>query len=144
MSIYNVGLRSVGSYQVAGSPYISGSTIAGDVTYNTATAGEMKLEFPYVTKSIMVTRTGGTGTSPGNGDLRVHFREEAAPGRVISGLHFYTLASSDSITMNVKCKEVFLSIEATNSDNVEFEVYAELTQIPTGNMFVLTGSGLTD
>tara|TARA_R110000824_G_scaffold188886_3_gene370263 strand:+ start:350 stop:787 length:438 start_codon:yes stop_codon:yes gene_type:complete len=145
MSKYGVGLRSVGSYQVAGVPWISGSTIQGDLTYNTATAGEMKLEFPYVTKSIMVTRTGGTSTSPGSGDLRIHFREEAADGNPITGLHYHSVTGTGgTITMDVKCKEIYLSISVATTDTTTFEVYAELTNIPTGSMFVLTGSGITD
>jgi hypothetical protein len=43
--------------------------------------------------------------------------------------------------MEVKCKEVFIT---TTSAGTAYEVAAELTGIETGEMFVLTGSGLTD
>ena len=45
---YGVGLRNVGSYQVSGHPYTTGSTDMGSA--NT----ELKVEFPYVTKDITV------------------------------------------------------------------------------------------
>lgn len=46
MSKYSVGLRNVGSYMVSGQPYITGSAV------NTGT--EVKIEFPFVTKSITI------------------------------------------------------------------------------------------
>ncbi len=144
MSKYNVGLRNVWSYQVAWAPWLRGSIITGNVTYNTDQAGEVKLEFPFITKSITVTRTGGTATSPGDGDLRIHFANESAPGKVILGYHYVKLTGTNTITMNVKCKEIYLSIAETGGDNTTYEVYAELTQIPTGSMYILTGSGITD
>ena len=47
-----VGLRNVGSYQISGHPYVTGSTIAAGV--------EKKISFPYVTKSITVIASGST------------------------------------------------------------------------------------
>ena len=50
-NIYTVGLRNAGSYQVAGQPYMSGST-------TTATLGSHEdgyFVFPYVTKKVKIT-----------------------------------------------------------------------------------------
>jgi len=46
MSKYSVGLRNVGSYMVSGQPYITGSTVNA--------GGEVKIEFPFVTKNIKI------------------------------------------------------------------------------------------
>tara|TARA_Y100000310_G_scaffold329611_1_gene399788 strand:+ start:1225 stop:1623 length:399 start_codon:yes stop_codon:yes gene_type:complete len=124
------GLANVGSYQVAGHPYISGST--------TMPAGQqMKFEFPYVTKTVTVVNH-ATQT------LRVHFNASAS-GRVVDGVHFVELDSDeDSYTFNAKCKEIYVSAPSTNSGASNFRVVAELTGIPTTSMYSLTGSGLTD
>ena len=44
--IQRPGLRNVGSYQVSGWPYTTGSAVADTARY--------KVSFPYVTKSITV------------------------------------------------------------------------------------------
>ena len=46
MSKYGVGLRNVSSYLVSGHPYITGSCVNP--------GGEVKIEFPYVTKNITI------------------------------------------------------------------------------------------
>ena len=46
--IYTVGLNNVGSYQVAGKPYMSGSTGVNPTTSE-------RFVFPKVTKSILMT-----------------------------------------------------------------------------------------
>ena len=46
MSIYSVGLRNVGSYRVSGQPYLTGSSVNA--------GSEVKIEFPFVTKSITI------------------------------------------------------------------------------------------
>ena len=44
-NIYGVGLRNVGSYQVAGTPYLTASNLSNE---------EKLFEFPNVTKKIVV------------------------------------------------------------------------------------------
>ena len=125
----SVGLRNVGSYQVSGVPYITGSEL-GD-------GAEKKVSFPYVTKSITVIQSGTAG-----GDLRIHFQSTGSSPELISGHHYISMESAgDALTMNVKCKEVYLSA-ASPSQKSGFEIFAELTNIPTNSMFVLTGSGI--
>ena len=61
---------------------------------------------------------------------------------IIERNHFIQLdGDEESLSMDVKCKEVYLSTVNTNS---AFQIYAELTNIPTGSMYALTGSGITD
>ena len=95
---YKVGLGNVGSYQVSGIPYITGSTDIDD-------GQEQKISFPYVAKSITVINKSAV-------DLRIHFNSTSSAGgaQVITGLHFVTLTDAkDSITFNVKCKEIYIS-----------------------------------
>ena len=110
-NVYGVGLRNVGSYQVAGTPYLTGSSIG---------AGETSYSFPNVTKKIIIENTGSYG------------------------LGFYFSASSDqqfilpngkSVEIDVKCTEIYLSC----STGTGFQLFAELTNIPTNKMYSLDG-----
>jgi len=130
---YGVGLRNVGSYQVSGWPWITGSAVAD--------GEEVKVSFPMVTKSITLIASGAF-VADDAAVLRAHFASTSAAGNVVSGHHYITMeGDDDSLTLNVKCKEIYIS--AVGSD-VGFEVVAELTNVPTGRMFELTGSGHTD
>tara|TARA_A100001391_G_scaffold200864_2_gene186327 strand:+ start:922 stop:1356 length:435 start_codon:yes stop_codon:yes gene_type:complete len=125
-----VGLRNVGSYQISGHPYITGSVInAGQ---------EMKVSFPYVTKKITVI---ASGSLSGHG-LRVHFATTGSGNNVVGGKHYITLNShEDSMEFDVKCKELYLS--APGAAAAGFMLYASLTNIPTSSMYAVTGSGVT-
>lgn len=130
MSIYQyrAGLQNVGSYQVGGTPYLTGAIVSAD---------EIRIEFPNVTKNILVSNTSGTI------GLRVHFAPTGS-GNVISGHHYFTLSSKgDNITFNQKCKEIYISLEAPGDDG-SFELIADLTGILSKEMFTLSGSGLTE
>ena len=129
---YTAGLWNVGSYQSSGSPWVTGST---------GLSSEDKIQFPAVTKSVTVI-------APKLNDvIRVHFNSEA-DGLVIQGRHYIPLTgstfggagSSSRITLDVKCKEIYISTPSGPSDYV---VVAELTGISTEQMYALTGSGLT-
>ena len=127
------GLRQVGSYQVSGVPYLTGSGKG-----LMANEEEARIQFPTVTKSITVINSGSAASS----ELRVHFNSASAAEDLIdyTGHHFITLGSvGDSVTFNVKCKEIYITSKGTAG----FELFAELTGIPTGSMFELTGTGLT-
>ena len=126
---YAVGLHNVGSYQVSGIPYITGSDAL-------ASGAEDKIVFPMVARNVTVV-------NHSTGSLRVHFNSKDTDN-VISGFHFVELDSDeDSISMSVKCKELYVSAIG-GGQNREYRVIAELTQIPIGRMYALTGSGLTE
>jgi len=140
-NIYTTGLQNVGSYMVSGVPWITGSTLTGNAISGPGQDNAQDtITFPYVTKSIMITRTGGSGS---DNDLRVHFAATGS-GNVISGKHFLTLTSTNSSTLNVKCTQIFLSIASTSTDTATYEIAADLTAIPAARMFTLTGSGITE
>ena len=146
-----MGLRNVGSYQTSGHPWVTGSTELG-------TARCHMVEFPYVTKSFTVINV---NTNSGE-DIRVHFQsgsgtdEITIPGHVgekaISdgsdvyvGLHYITVPpGNSSITFDVKCKRAYISNPDGGTDNLDYQVFAELTNIPTQSMYHIPGSGVTD
>jgi hypothetical protein len=128
-NVYTVGINNVGSFQVSGIPYITGSESLAKDTEHT-------VSFPYVARSVtVVNHTSDT--------IRVHFNSGSS-GRVIDGFHFIELDSDeDSFTFNVKCTELYISAPNTGTTR-KYRVAAELTNIPVGRMYTLTGSGLTD
>ena len=130
---YQPGLGHVGSYQVSGRPWISGSK-AGDTT-----AGQEKLfTFPTVAKSVTVHRRDNQSSSP----VRVHFAPSNTSENITEGVHYIELNSlDDSISLNIKCSEIYVSSSHANN---AYTVIAELTGIPAGEMYELTGSGITD
>ena len=142
---YNVGLHNVGSYQSSGKPFITGSThSAGDRVH--------MVEFPSVSKSFTVINTDTSNA------IRVHFQSGSAVGAItVSGLageaeilstddviarkHFITILANSSMTMDTKCKQFYISTETADTS---YQVFAELTNIPTDRMYHLTGSGITE
>jgi len=128
-NIYTAGLNHVGSYQVSGVPYLSGSNLPGN------TNDSLKFEFPKVTKSITVR-------SNHDEPIRVHFAPYVAGGGLKGAQtqnNFVTIPASGSQTFDVKCKEIFISMTAgtAGTTNDDVQVYAELTTIPTERMFSL-------
>ena len=124
---HGVGLRNVGSYQVSGHPYLTGSTLSS--------GQQMKIEFPYVTKTVTVI---ASGSLPDTG-IRVHFADRSQ--NLYEGKHYITLNShEDSMAFDVKCKEIYIS---SPDGAAGFQLYASLTNIPSGQMYALTGSGIT-
>jgi hypothetical protein len=126
------GLRSVGSYQVSGHPFITGSVLTGNQQHT--------ISFPYVTKKVTVIASGSITEH-----IRVHFHATASANRV--GDHpngtFIALDShEDSIEFDVKCKEMYISTPGGASGG--YRLYASLTTIPTSSMFALSGSGVTE
>lgn len=136
-NIYTVGLRNAGSYQVAGQPYMSGSTTTATLGSNV----DGHFVFPYVTKKVKIT----------NEDASHHMVISFAPFLQSEAAGFgYTNSASGSgnwlylkagasVELNVKCKEVFLAPATTNA--VDCSIYAELTNIPVQRMYSLDGVG---
>ena len=122
------GISSVGSYQIAGTPFLTGSAVAN--------GAEVQVDFPTVTRSITVINKDASG----NDAIRVHFANQAS-ACAAGKLHFITLdAKNSSVTMNVKTKSIWISNDSGNPSN--FELFAELTGIDEGAMWTLTGAGI--
>ncbi len=130
---YRAGIGAVGSYQVAGVPWITGSGAEG-----LPGSAEHKIEFPTVAKSVLVMLDDPTTTEP----IKVHFNSTSS-GNVVGGRHYYPLtANRDAVSFGVKCKEIYISNSGSAASG--YIVVAELTGISSNEMFTLTGSGLTD
>ena len=147
----SVGLRNVGSYQVSGQPFITGS--------ENLDAGTVHLvQFEKVAKSFTVINN----NSNAGEDIRVHFNSGsgvtavtvpgdvgkqtiAAGADVYSGFHYITIpAGNGSMTFDVKCKKFYISNPPGATNNLKYQVLAELTNIPSSRMYHLTGSGITE
>jgi hypothetical protein len=127
---YAAGIGSVGAYQMAGIPWITGST-------SLSAGAQNKISFPAVAKTVTIIND----SAP---DIRIHFAPTGS-GNVVSGVHYVTLtATRDSLEMGVRCKEVYISAPGTNSGAASYTVFAELTGIEFGEMPSLTGSGITE
>ena len=125
---YKPGIGSVGSYQIAAVPYITGSAALG-------VGQEHQISFPSVARSVtVVLNSAGT-------EMNVHFNASGS-GNVITGRHYVTLDSKeDAVSFNVRCKEIYVS---STTGSCTYTVIAELTSIGAGEMGALTGSGLTE
>ena len=134
-NIYTAGLNHVGSYQVSGAPYLSGSALDTDSNVS------LRFEFPNVTKSITVKSNHGD-------PIRVHFAPYVAAdpaypeytGGAITNNNFVTIPANGSETFEFKCKEIFISNTATSAGGTNaVQVFAELTSIPAARMYSLDG-----
>jgi len=146
--VHRPGLGNVGSYQVAGYPYITG-TVAGDngtdgvaATLVSKAGRTYRVQFPTVAKSVTVIASGTVNLTP---SLRVHFNPtgsaQGGSANVFNQHHYIALDSDeDSVTFNVKCSEIYVTTMLAGSG---FQLFAELTHIPISEMYELTGSGLT-
>ena len=144
MSLKNVrpGPFSVAEYQMSGVPFVTGSS-TDEVVHNAAT----RVQFPYVTSEIIVQCS---GSDP----LYVGFSEHGVRGDIASGeTHRFQLEKPELSTMGpsnalsrlelkVRCTELWFMAASPNGGAVTtgFQLVASLTNIPSKNMFTLTGS----
>jgi hypothetical protein len=121
------GIGHVGSYQVSGKPFVTGSTAL-------LNGAQAQIDFPSVARSVTVINDSTT-------DIRISFTDKDR-GNTHLGKHYIKLTETrDSMTMNVKCKQIFIYADGGLA---QFTVFAELTHIPSGSMYDLTGSGITE
>lgn len=124
---YTVGLSNVGSYQVSGRPFATGS-----LTIPASGSIPLKIEFPYVTQWISVTNTNSK-------HVRLGFSENG----VKNGAHNYVLIHEDNHpvdhTYNLKLSELYL-LSDTGQSVANFSVVAGLTNIPVERINNLSGS----
>ena len=135
------GLGNAPSYQVSGTPYVTGSTITD--------GAEVVINFPAVTQEINVLHTGlNTDTDT---DIRVHFDSKNDSTRVIGRRHYITVpgpaggqAAFGQLIIPCKCTRIYLSSAGASGNTAKFEIHAALTGIAPSQMFELTGSGIND
>ena len=146
-NIYSVGLRNVGSYEVSGVPWIGQFGVSGSSLVS-APNDELNVKFPYVAKSVTIrTIYGLDGSKDAQTayDMRMHLAsvyDGSTRNQVQDGLHFWLIEpQGKERTFTGKFKELFFSMARSDS-SVYFELYAELTNIPTSSMYTLSGSGI--
>ena len=104
----------------------------------TVATESQRVQFNKVTKNIIVRTTSSHS-------VRIHFSPYTASAAfpnylddASTGNNFITLSGSGQISLDVKCKEIFISAPLGVTSDV-VEVYAELTTIPAERMFSLDG-----
>lgn len=128
------GLGNVGSYQVAGHPWLTGSAINGAGANN----GEVFVDFPRVPRSFTIINR-STGSGADSNKLIVHLDSRVNPD-VITYNHYITLGRNDSYGFDIRTKRVYLS--SKDGDQCAWEMHAELTGISILEMYNLSGSGV--
>ena len=129
------GIASVGSYQASGHPYVSGTIVGG-----LAGGASLSFPFPNVSKSITLLPLNDVADF-----AHLHFAPASAGPSVATdhGIPFPAFGNP-AVTIDVKCKEVFVTNVTGAPMNQGFTFYASLTGIATSQMFALTGSGVTE
>ena len=111
------GFNDVPAYLASGLPYVTSSA---------TTVTPVKIIFPYVTKFITIRA---------DGKLDVGFTNFGT-----SGVNHYTMANNDTITFNIRVKEIYLKKGTGGGGSVNFHLLAGLTGIPTASIPTLTSS----
>ena len=121
-NVYTAGLNNVGSYQVSGAPFASGSIDATTAT---------KIEFPYVTRWVQIFNHGGSN------HCRVGFSEKGVEGNNYFRISPETgnEASQNSGRLELKVTELWIS-GASGID-----IVAGLTNIPVQRVNNIGPSG---
>jgi hypothetical protein len=134
------GVLNVGSYQIAGLPYLSGSEAL-------AAGGEDRHSFDPLAKSVTVVNHGAHA-------LRVSFAPTGAMNTPATTHHYITVSGSkglhaghahsgsNTVILNGRMKDVYVS--QPYGGTIAYDIYAELTNIASGEMVVPTGSGISD
>ena len=153
MSIYQPrasGLGSTAAYQVAGRPFLTGSVIENG---NGAHPGsQLRIRFPYVTRAFHIVNT---GSAP----VKFHFVDVTGAPALVDRHNYFVVPSDlthngsgsmnnyssgsfrgNIFTYNIKCSELYVSSAGAGQSG--FQLSAELTHIPSGDMYTLTGSGI--
>jgi hypothetical protein len=124
------GAGNATAYMVSGRPWMSGSAITGSTGL-----GEVRFEFPTVTRAVTVVNKGGVA-------LRVSF--DSIENVNVTNYHHYTTLTNtdDSMGISTRLQYLYVSVvDATKTGMVE--VFAELTDIPfTNDNLYVSGSGV--
>ena len=116
------GLNNVGSYQVSGTPFASGSCLAPISGSNS-----LVIRFPTVTKWFAIEpHLGGT-----NRALRVAFSENGLLSK--GGYNFRVHASSSFRTLDLRVSELWFMSE--DNATFTFDIVAGLTGIQKGSLY---------
>jgi hypothetical protein len=132
-NVYTAGLRNVGSYQVSGHPYLSGSDTPAGTAFSSSV-----FVFPYVSKTITVSNENSV-TGACVSFVPYLSSQATAEGftKTSSGGHWLYIAPNSSIELNVKSEKIYVG--STTTGKIEVSVFAELTNIPVARMYSFDG-----
>ena len=116
VNYYRPGLGNVGSFQTSGIPWCSSSVTCP--ASGTAVSAN-RIDFPYVTKRIVV-RNDGAAT------VRVGFSDRGVRG-MDGNKYYFTLAQDNSLELDFKVSRVYLYSDSAGAS--EATVIAGLTSI---------------
>lgn len=123
------GLNNVGSYQVSGKPFVSGSCITP------ASGSSLVVRFPSVTKWFQIEPLSGSSSR----SVRVAFSENGLYGK--GGSNFRLNASSSFCRpLDMKISEVWLMSE--DSATLTVDILAGLTSIPAARTQTYTSASV--
>lgn len=152
---HGVGLGNVGSYQVSGMPWVTG-------TLDLNSGKIHMVEFPYVSRKVTVMNTGANGVilvmfQSGSTTTEITFpgpsgaQNFATSADVYANFHYVPISQNGSISIEAKCAKVYIANLTADSrwggsgvDNLGYTIAADLTNIPARQMYELTGSGITE
>ena len=113
---YTSGLGNAAAFQVSGKPYVTGSL------NGKALGGPYKIEFPSVTRWIVIANTDSN-----DDDMSFGFSANGLKGAGLDGDdNYFTMLAGQSQRLELKCTELWY----TGSNNIS--VCAGLTGIPRG------------
>ena len=126
---YDIGLGNVGSYQVAGRPFVTGG-INATTAYggHTHTYEGYRLDFPYVTRWVCVIN------HDTENDCKVGFSENG-----LKGTNFFRIGSGSKGNQSMRLELKVQSLWFTGSDS--FDVIAGLTGVDTARINNVSPSG---
>ena len=137
------GLSSVGSYQIAGTPFLSSSTIPALAT--------LEITLPAVSRRIFIENS----TQAGAGDSSIYLSFQPATDLGVGTLgHWFPIGSIPNpmgggvsgtlnyVDLDVKCNKFYLMAGADSP--VSFNAFVELTGIAPHQMFEISGSGVNN
>lgn len=110
------GISSVGSYQMSGIPWASSSVAPVN------SSEPLKIEFPYVSKFVVVKNTNSTSVN-----LRVGFSAEG-----VKTDNYFLLSKGESFEGDLRVTQLFLLSD--NSSQVSASIVAGLTGIDASNL----------
>lgn len=123
---YKAGLHHVGSYQISGIPYVTGS-----LTAPTSSGTPIVVEFPSVTKFVTVTN----GVAIGGAALRVGYSENG-----VKTTNFCLVNPQASVTYEVRTDKLYILSNGAAITNL-VSVAAGLTGIQTDQSLTVIYSG---
>ena len=132
-NIYTAGLNNVGSYQVSGAPFATGS-----LTAPAAGSTPINIQFPYVTQWVKVVPITGSVSS----HLRIGFSENGVKNGNYYRLYAGNNANHEAVAPEpilVKVSELYFCSD--NAATIEFDVVAGLTNIPVARVNNISPSG---